>query len=177
MVTAGVQYTIIRHIRPRWVDEGGITGEFSVSDYGVFLNIAELAHVSNFWNALVTHALTVDEASSKHAEAPTVSHTGDPEYMACLEEQQGIAKDAHFYLTRASLLSLIAGFVEFCLIEAYQLVFGSYPAKERPDIVKDVIQPMESTIGELKLPDLYVNAVLLEKSNEWIDNGCRGDNA
>lgn len=161
----------MRHIRPRWIETEGITGEFLPSDYGVFLNIEELAHVSRFWDALVNHALAVDEASSRLAQRTTPTDPKDAENDAWAQEQQEKAADSHFYLTRASILSLIAGFVEFCLLEAYELVFESYPTKDRPDIMRDVIHPLESKIGTIKLPDLYKTTVL--ESRDSIRNALQ----
>lgn len=145
----------MRHIQSRWINEGGITGDFLPSDYGVFLNVPELAHVSSFWEALVTHAQTVDNGAASLAMQLGKSNTGDPEYSAWIEEQEENASKAHFYLTRASLLSLIAGFVEFSLLESYLLVFGTYPLKDKPSIKEKVIKPIEKQIGSIHVPELY----------------------
>ena len=153
----------MNHIRPRWIDDADFNGELSPSDYGVFIDIPDLAHVARFWDALVTQALAVDEASAKLAMPAKVSHTGDPEHAAWIQERLATATDAHFYLTRASLLSLMAGFVEFSLLEAYKTVFGSYPSMEKPKIGNDVIKPLKSKIGDLKLPDLYVDTVIISR--------------
>jgi hypothetical protein len=161
----------MNHIRSRWVNNAGIIGELSPSDYGVFINVSDLAHVSRFWESLVTHAIAVDKASSNLAAAATEPYSEDPEHSAWLENQRAIAAHAHFYLTRAALLSLLDGFVEFMLLEVYKLLFGLYPPKKRPEFEKDLVKPLQSKLGDLKLPDLYVDT--MKKSRDTIRNALQ----
>lgn len=161
----------MRHIRPQSINKGGLVGEFMPTDYVVFANTPELAHVRAFWQALVSHALTIDEASARIAELNNPRDTEDPEYAAWLDDQEHAAMDAHFYLTRASILSLLSGFVEFCLLEIYQIVFHSYPTRSRPDFLRDVLRPLENEIGQLEPPDAYKKTIL--DSREAIRNALQ----
>lgn len=161
----------MRHIRPQWINQGGLVGELMPTDYTVFSNTPELAHVRAFWQALVSHAMMIDEASAQLAESHAPADAEEPEYAAWISEQRDIAADAHFYLTRASLLSLLSGFVEFCLLEVYQLVFHSYPSNARPDLLKDVLRPLENEIGRIELPEVYKTNVL--DSREAVRNALQ----
>jgi hypothetical protein len=161
----------MRHIRPQWTDKGGLIGEFMLTDFIVFANTPEMTHVRVFWRALVSHALTIDEASARLAESHAVVDVEDPEDTEFINEQHDIVWSAHFYLTRASILSLLSGFVEFCLLEVYQLVFHSYPNRSRPDLLRDIIRPLEAEIGQIEPPEVYKAYVL--DSRETIRNALQ----
>lgn len=150
----------LHHIRTRSIIDGTLIGEISVTDYVVFYNISELSHVSRFWDSLVIHALSVDQVSARLATKPVKANASDPENFAWLQDEKRNAVDAHNYLTRASILSLLASFAEFCLLESYKIVFCRYPDNPKPRIDKDLKIPLEKEIGPIEFPEIYKQTVV-----------------
>jgi len=148
-------------INSKFINAGGIHGEFSVSDLLVFPNDAELKHVARFWESVVAQSLLLDRA---HAASigqfeSAAEQTEDPESAAEAVWRAEVLKFSDQNLVRANIIFLLLSFFEYALLEVYKLRFGEYPAAQKPRIFKDVIHPlkMDGVIGDV--PPIFTREI------------------
>ncbi len=160
----------MHHIRPRFINTGGIHGEFTIEDYGIFLQLKSLSHVRDLWEATVSQSLILDNAHSNELEKlSNAPKPDDPELAYLLEERERILSLSNDTLIKANIFSLVSAFFEYGMLEVYKLVFGSPPPYARPDLVRDIINPLKAQglVGEP--PDDYEDNVLAYRDS--IRNG------
>jgi hypothetical protein len=148
------------HIKPRYIKTGDFEGEFTVDDYGVFLNGGDLKHVSQFWEASVAQAQILDVAHER-AVAATAAATHDPD-----PEEAGMAHERHEVLqlsdilVKANIFCLLAAFFEFAILEVYSLVVGGPPSVPRPELVKHILDPLRQRGIITEVPKEFRDHVL-----------------
>ncbi len=155
----------MEYLRPRFINSGGLHGEFTIDDYGIFLGIDELNHVRDFWEATVAQCLILDHAHDQEISKITVSNPpADPELMTLLEERKNILSISDKFLIKTNIFSLVSAFFEYGMLEVYKLVFGGSPTAVRPDLVRDILEPLKEigVVGEA--PDNYDAHVLAHRN-------------
>ena len=134
------------HITSKFLNAGGLHGEFSVADMVVFPNEGKLKHVSRFWEAVVAQSLILDRAHAASLQGleRAVEITEDPQLGFEASWRAGILKLSDQYLVRANIFFLLLSFFEFAMLEVYKLRFGGYPSATRPQMSRDVIEPLKA---------------------------------
>jgi hypothetical protein len=149
------------HIKPRYIKRSDIEGEFTVEDYGVFLDGGDLKHVSRFWDATVAQALILDlEHERAVASANAATNDADPKFAIMAYERYEVLKLSDEYLVKANIFCLLAAFFEFAILEVYALVFGTQPSVERPELGKHILSPLRERGIITEVPKEFLDHVL-----------------
>lgn len=157
----------MHHIKAKFIDTGGMHGEFSVSDFVVFPDGGSLKHVSRFWDAVIAQALVLDRAHASVLKdwSSTAETESDPEFgieAAWRVEVLGVSDQ---YLVRANIFLLLFSFFEFAMLEVYKLRFGMPPTKKRPMLMRDIVVPLQAEGIVGLLPGVFTREV-----TEHLDN-------
>lgn len=148
----------MKHIPSKSLDSAGVRGEISIDDYGIFTDGGSLKRVAQFWEATVSQALLLAEANECRLAALEPAKDGkklDTEsevYREGLLETHVLANE---YLVPATIFALLLGFYEYALIEVYKLVLPQKPLPKRPQLVGDIIKPLEDEGIVKGLPNDY----------------------
>jgi hypothetical protein len=150
------------HIKPKFINAGGLTGEFSVEDMHVFPEGGKLAHVRQFWDAVVAQTLLLDQAHAVAVQDWTeaTGDQNDPEFAIEASYREEVLRHSDQYLLRANIYALLLAFFEFAMLEVYKLKFGGPPAARRPRLHEDILQPLsDAGVIPADIPNEYVHGV------------------
>ena len=153
-------------LHPRFSNVSGSHGEYSIDNYGVFLRIKGLKHVSDLWEATVAQCMILDGSHSHELDRLTETHPPDNlELASLLDQQRCVLNVADDFLVKANIFSLVSAFVEFGMLEVYKLVFEVSPDVDHPDLVNHILKPLidEGVVGDP--PEKYITRVLEHRTS------------
>jgi len=149
------------HIKARYIKTSDVEGEFTVDDYGVFLDGGHLKQVSRFWDATVAQALILDlEHERAVASANAATNDADPEFAIMAYDRYEVLRLSDEYLIKANIFCLLAAFFEFAILEVYKLVFGCPPRVQRPELEKHILKPLRERGIVTAVPTEFRNNLL-----------------
>jgi len=146
-----------KHIQPKWIDDPEMKGEFSIEDMVVFDRDGQLANVHQMWEATKVQSMVLDEAHSKRLEklAQSVKVEMDPETGWMLSEMVAALNLSDRYLVKANIFFLQTAFFEFGIREVFRLVFPTTALPPKPNLKKDILEPLKERQVITTIPEAY----------------------